>query len=538
VSAASGARSFAKAAYEFVTTTSGFNSTPLPVEVLVSALGISYSEWAEQCHEKKPLWGLLYEEDYPSAETYGYRTRNYIVTEVILRTLNHGTAGHTGEFRCLKKLLAACTSSSPPYRTFIHDILVERRGLIEKRFSYEQAMELYETAISAYPKSLGVVEHHKCLAKRRLKGDSSEVYDDLRKLIAKSYDRSIPDQDSPDNLHTSAAATLNQMIKEQKVEAVEGGESVFEHVTAALAVDQFSLHSYHVHAQSLMTVAGAVRSTNHSAFMVNLERAARILSRALLLMENTTTGGLLADSPSVSKRLFEDLRQDILLAQPDIEGTQQQAVLHFEKTGDQTALGFVARMLLTKAGQDKKGQLFKRVDVFLRQCFKLVESSGKEPKEELLLCRIELVINWFLNQSKGPVYWEQFETDLTFIIKNPRYAHDAIWLFYLGVAQYNQHKFIEAEACFQTLRSRNLPWQIRQNIRALYIGDKGEPQVLEGKIYSGAQDHRFVFSAELENDILVRRGDLSGRPDELKHFKVGFSFYGPLAVDRQFSLQV
>jgi hypothetical protein len=82
-----------------------------------------------------------------------------------------------------------------------------------------------------------------------------------------------------------------------------------------------------------------------------------------------------------------------------------------------------------------------------------------------------------------------------------------------------------------------LPWEIRQKIRALYIGDKSEPQVFEGKIYSGAQDHRFVFSAELENDILVRRGDLPGRPDEVKHFRIGFSFYGPLAVDRQFSLQ-
>jgi hypothetical protein len=66
-------KSVAKAAYELVTTTSGFDNVALPVEVLVSALGISYPEWSESCSDNKPLWGLLYDEEYPSAESYAYR---------------------------------------------------------------------------------------------------------------------------------------------------------------------------------------------------------------------------------------------------------------------------------------------------------------------------------------------------------------------------------------------------------------------------------------------------------------------------------
>ncbi|MBL9170496.1 MAG: hypothetical protein JNN07_22365 [Verrucomicrobiales bacterium] len=530
--AASASKSVAKAAYEFVTTASGFDSVPLPVEVLVSALGISYGEWAENCCERKPLWGLLYEDSYPSAETYAYRTRNHIVTEVLLRTLNHGTAGHTGEFRCLKRLLSACSSTSPQYRTFILDILVERRHLIERRFNYQQAMELYDAAVSAYPKPLGVVEHHRCLAKRKLGGDCQEVYDELRRLIARSQDHTVADQDQADNLHTSAAAALNQMIKEKRVDAADGGETVFEHVSAALEIDQFSLHSHHVHAQTLLTVAAAVRGTNRGAFWTNIERAARIVGRALLLVAHSSPDGQISEQTAQSTKMFQDLRQDILMAQPDLDIIRGQSFEAFKKTGDQTPLAFVARILLTKATQDKRGSLFKKTDEFLRDCFKLINDASKDPRDELLLCRVELIVEWLLNRDRGPVSWEQFESDLYHILRNPRFARDTLWLFYLGVAQYNRGKFVEAEASFQALRSRNLPWDRRQKVRCLYLGEQAAPKIFEGKLSPGAHDNRFVYSAELENDILVRRGSLTGRMDEVKHFKIGFTLYGPLAIGR------
>lgn len=57
---AAASKSVAKSAYEFVTTTSGFDGAALPVEVLITALEISYSQWGQQCTERKPLWGLLY----------------------------------------------------------------------------------------------------------------------------------------------------------------------------------------------------------------------------------------------------------------------------------------------------------------------------------------------------------------------------------------------------------------------------------------------------------------------------------------------
>jgi len=529
--AAGDVKSIAKSAYEFVTTTSGFENTPLPVEVLVSALKISYAEWGQQCKEQKPLWGLLYDEQYPSAETYAYRTRNYVVTEVLLRALNLGTINHTGEHRCLRALLSACTSSTPQYKRFLLDILVDRRHLIEKRFNYSQAIELYDIALKAFPRPLGVVEHQRLIVKRHLGGDAQEVYDELCKLIGRTSDRSIGDQESADNLHTSAAATLNQLIKDGRLDPAMTAETVFEHITAALAVDQFDLFAYHVHAKTLLNIATEVRTSDKRAFMANLERAARITCRGLTLLQQASAVGRGGRTLKDSVQFFEDLKQELFLAHSDMNVAQTEAKTLFEQTGDQAGLAFVSRIMLTKATTEAKGQQFKKADVYIRECFKLVGAHNKIPSDELLLCRIELVANWHLAQNKGPIYWEEFESDLHRIIHNPHYAADVMWTFYLGIAEYNRGKFPDAEGRFQWLRARNLPWQLRSVIRCYYLGDGSAPKVFEGKISSGSRD-RYIYSAELGNDVLVRKDDFRERPDEVKHFKIGFSFNGPIAIER------
>lgn len=522
-------KGLAKTAYEFVTTTSGFNNAALPVEVLVSALGGSYDEWRELFNERKPLWGLLYDEDYPSAESYAYRTRNTIVTEVLLRALNRGTAGHTGEFRCLKELLRACNSSTAPYRTFLKDILVDRRSLIQSRFNYEQAMELYEAAEWAYPRPYPLLQHHKCLVKRQLGGDVREVYDELRGLIAKSYDRTQLDQDSPANLHTSAAAAVNQMIRQGKMQPADGANIAFDHITAALEQDQFSLHAHHVHAELLVKIATELRFENKSAFMATLERAARITDRALLLLP--PSGPKTAEQRK-SAEMFHRIREDIMLALPDADETRAAALDLFRTTGDQTGLAFAARVMVERASQGGKGHQFKKADEFVRLAFKEIEAACVPASDPLLLCRVELVVNWHLQSDHGPVYWEQFLEDLRQLQQNPRFANDAICTFYAGVANFNLREFVAAESCFQKLRSSRQFGDGKRDIRCHFLGDKTDPKVFEGRVTHSGGDKKFVYCAELATDILIKRGHLSGRHDESKHFKIGFSMQGPIAVDQ------
>lgn len=529
--AAGGARSIAKTAYELVTTTSGFDGMALPVEVLVSALGISYSEWTLHCREQKPLWGLLYDEEYPSAESYAYRTRNQIVTDVLLRALNQGTSGHTGEYRCLKLLLGSCTSSGPQYKQFIYDVLVARRQLVEKRFTLVQALELYDVAIGAYPRTLGVVEHQRAIVKRRLGGDAEEVYGDLRKLIARAGDRAIQDQDSLDNLHTSAAATLNQLIRDHRVDAATAGETVFQHISAALAIDQFSLHACHVHAKSLLTIAAELREVDRRAYLVNLERASRIASKGHSLLRHGSFRGEHDKSAHESKKLFEELRIDVAMAFSSLEDAERVAAAVFAENGDQSGLAYVARMLAEKAIQSGNGSAFKQSLDYLDSCHRLIQSRGASPSDELRVARLELLIVWRIEGGRGGVDWEIVRKDIETIVGNPVYSSDATWTFYLAVAEYNLGNFAEAEARFQLLRSQNLPWHIKNAVRCHYLGSGTALRVFEGRIVNGGRD-RFVYSAELGTDVLVRRDEFQDRPDEVKHFTIGFSFYGPIALER------
>lgn len=524
-------KSLAKRAYEFVASTSGFESAPLPVEVLVSALGVSYGEWMEHIGERKPLWGLLYDEEYPDAQTYIYRTRNTVVTEVLLRALNRGSISHAGTFRCLRDLLKSCTSVNVQYKVFLQDVLVERRHLIEARFSYEQAMELYNVALAAYPGSFGVIEHHQCLVNRHLGGDSQQVYEKLKELIARSMDRTRIDEDSPGNLHTSAAATLHQLIKEQKIDTADGAELVFDHVSKAIALDQLSLHSHHVHAKTLLTIARSLRTSDHLLYMANVERATRIVDRALLIIAPKI--GRADSNPDLfaSAQLFEELRERILDENSDLIDPLKQLEL-FRSTGDQTGLAFTARILLGKAKKGVKGSLYKKADEFIRMCFRTLAEATQEASDELLLCRVELVVHWQLLQYKGPIYWEQLENDLEKIVRNPRYSTDFFWTFFLAVAKYNQKKFPEAESLFQTLRVRNLPLDTRNVPICAFLGDKAEPRVFEGKISLGSNERRFIYSADLANDVLVRKGQLAGRDTtQVRHFRIAFTYYGAQAVD-------
>jgi hypothetical protein len=92
-----------KNAYEMVAVADHYRA-PLPVEILVSALEVEYREWLDASSKSGPVWGLLYGEDLPGSETTSYRTRNNIVTRILVEAINGGSFGHSGELRRLAKI--------------------------------------------------------------------------------------------------------------------------------------------------------------------------------------------------------------------------------------------------------------------------------------------------------------------------------------------------------------------------------------------------------------------------------------------------
>jgi hypothetical protein len=92
---------------------------PLPLEVLVSALGVSYSDWLDTVPPDAPAWGLLYPSGGDDDPTIFYSTRNAIVTRIVIEAINGGTLSRSGELRILMRLLQGCTGTQGVYREFV-----------------------------------------------------------------------------------------------------------------------------------------------------------------------------------------------------------------------------------------------------------------------------------------------------------------------------------------------------------------------------------------------------------------------------------
>ena len=147
-----------KSAYECTATAARYGS-PLPIEVLVSALDVPYADWLEAAAPDAPAWGLLYPDSPEDGATVFYRPRNDVVTELILEALNGGTLSHAGETHVLGMLLSACTGSQPQYREFCTRALVPNAKL--NHLEYPEGLQLYEDAINALPLEDRTLLHHK-----------------------------------------------------------------------------------------------------------------------------------------------------------------------------------------------------------------------------------------------------------------------------------------------------------------------------------------------------------------------------------------
>lgn len=518
--------SLARNAYEMVTVCSGLANIGVPVEVLVNSLEIGYEEWGMLCSAGKPVWGLIYDEENLAISSWVYRTRNRVVTEIMLHHLNKGATEHSAEFRIILKMVRACNSGQAPYRQFLFDVLINSRKTIQEKFSLYQAMEIYDAALEAFPRAFGSLEYHRSLCKRALGGDSLEVYDELTGLLRRQVNTD-EEIDSPDKLLTSAAAAMLQARNEKKVSDKEASEAIYRHTTEALNIAPHSLHPIHAQANALLKIGSEIRATNRMESMENVVRAANLVERSLMSIDANT---LLRHSDIEGFKMFNDLREAYLMALPDSVDTNKDLLENFEKSNNQIFLILACRVALGKAMESGKGGRFKRADDVIRDAFRLADTKGQEPDVDLRICRVQLDFEWKLKRHSGPVYWEQFSDDLQSIRGHRRFRDDPMWDFLLAVAKFHLKDFNFSDQLFSRLRSRKLDRHFRRQGRCKYIGDKGSVQTLEGSVTIGPEGKSYLLSAELGSDVRGKVGSFRKDTEEIKFFQIEFSMTGPLAV--------
>lgn len=515
----------ARTAYEAVTAVSSLG-VGLPVEVLVRGLDIDYKDWLPLAEPGKPLWGLLYDEYEEASESYVYRTRNEIVTRVLLRLVNGVLGGHSGQFRLLRRLLAGCTVATPAYRGFVHDILIRSRTQLEELLSFEQGLELYDAATAASPHPDRSLEHHKGLWIKNVGRDLARADSQLQKALEVADYPGASRTEPREYVHTSIAATVLAEVRDGILSRDVGFERVTEHLRRANTGLYFNANQSHVLARTYYEMAQISSNVNDPLRLACLNESLAEIERSLQMIG---AAGRHSIRHQKALEYFGELQNRVIESVSDEGNLAEMADEMFRKSASQAGYELQARRLLSDAGRSNVGTDYNLVSTYLSEVFRRIETSHQQPSSQLIATRVDLIIRWRLQQVKGAVDWLQFGTDLEQLLRTPRYRDDPLKKFYFAVSLYQQGKITEANAVFSALRRiSSIPSP--RAVRCYYIGPAGFPKRFQGMArHSGGRD--YVTVDELGDDILAH-GPLDTGPGGTLHVYVAFTSNGPLAVTR------
>ena len=515
----------ARLAYECVTVTSALD-IDLPLEVLVRTLCINYDDWFDMCANGRPLWGLLYEAFDSERETNVFRTRNEIVTRVLLDLVNGGV-GHMGETRVLGKLLSSCDIGAPMYRNFVLDVLVLGRSKLSKRLPYEQGMELFKIARKTLPYEDRVIEHHMGIWMQ----DVGKNYVSAYKQFSRSLESPVypgAERDAPtQHIHTSMAASVVQMVKDGSQDPDTGLELVREHIRQAASPSFFNLHTSHVSANLYFQLARRIEGDYaDNVSLTSLAEAMKEIERSMQLIG---AYGRRASNLEKSLEMLNALNRKILDAIPDIDELQTIANKSFDSSGSQVGFEVLARKLLSEAIKTDKGRTYNQVNKYLDDCFARIDVAGAKRNPDLIMVRIDLIIRWRIQRPGGQIDWAAFRSDLEEILEVNQYREHVEKIFYYAVALYQCGDSTAGTAYFANLRRLQAFALMPKEIRCYFLSKEGSPKRFQCTIAQQGQ-RWYAEMSELNVDVPIFKTPDEGGPGTTTHAYLGFALNGPLAV--------
>lgn len=525
--AANNAGSIAKKAYEFAAVGASL-STPVPVEILVHGLGVDYHVWQGIVGEGTPLWGLIYASKWEGGDTYVYRTRNEVVTQQLLRIINGGPIGHSGEYSILKKMIKVCDSSSPIYKDFLDQVLIRHKVEL-KRFDYPKVLALYDLAIKVLPFPSRALEHHRALCIKNLGKEPTKAHEALIKA------RSIPDspysgpEEAPENIETSAAAAVLDAVNSGELDRDKGAELVRDHTERAISLNPYNLHTYHVSANHMLSIVDKVQADSKLKLTYAAE-AARTIRRALFLASGQfTTNAHRADSVIMLQSLRSRICESAL-ADDDLPEVIDDLVRR--KQLDDPTLVAACRLLLLKAQDTDQGRRFNSLSTILSKIYEEARSLSIELSPALHAIRVELMTDWNVKHSASDECWRKLLQLLGYVLSDEILRMNPMWKFWQAVAHFHLGDRADASAIFHSLRSIEMPNSIKFQIRAFLRGQDGSVRQLTGTVARsyGIGSKKFVNIDSLSTDVQCQRGSISDGPGATVVVNVGFSFAGPTAV--------
>lgn len=516
--AASAARenaALARRSYEAVAVASSFDLA-VPIEVLVRAVAAgSYEEWLENFGAGKALWGLLYDDFDAEQGTYSYRTRNRVVTDVLVRLIDQGI-GHAGRFRVLKDLVAACQGGGPLYRQFLVQLLIKRRTDLDF-LTFEEGNELFELALEESGPDQALLMHHRALWTRHNGHDARASYDLLQAALAVAAGDAAQSENRA-NIHVSLANTVAERLKHGDLPPEDALALVQNHLTEARQRATFDPHVPYVLAKTFVNVARVSRSRS-----VTIESACKALSEV--------DRGLLAIGGSAKRqaqhfagveRLLELQRE---VAKIFMDQDLADIAEEMEKQGSFFGAELQARLMLRDASSASKGKRFNDIIEVVDRALDKIPADLWQRQLGLREVRALTTIRWRIAVQRGAIDWNRFLADVDFLRGSPMYASDPIWRYYHALAMFHLGHFAEAAAEFHVLRPTVKSIPASSALRNFYVGKEGAPKRLQGIVHS-SHNRRYISLNELELDAELHEPPGHLREGDTTHCYLVFRLSG------------
>ncbi|MFA9479344.1 hypothetical protein ACERK3_13725 [Phycisphaerales bacterium AB-hyl4] len=527
--AAMGAGGHLRKAYEYVAVADHLK-TPLPTEVLVSALDISYGEWVLAFQPDEPIAGLLYAEVNEEAETVCYRTRNALVSDIIVKAVNGGSLGTAGEFRILRDLLSACGGAAPAYHYFAQGVLIPYKKM--QRYEHEQGVQLYDAALLALPAQDRAIMHHKGIYVHKVGHNPEEAY----RILGQALD--VPNYpyetkvEIDEHIHTSSAACILSQLKSGVIDREEGKKRIVEHLNNAQSASFISARAVHVQGRF---IAECLTEFDHESDRVDsLGLAAKALAdvdRTLIMLE---TDSRMHEDIATDRSYLEQVREEVLDSMPVEAAPLTEAMELWEKYGRQDGIVLAARRMYGIAQKRNKGKDFSEAYNMCQKAIATIHDRDEVPVCGLYEVMMHIYYHWrvrrgIYHEGAEPIDWEQMERMGKEVLRSGDVHVQAFNEYLVGLALAHQMLWSEAHVYFKKIRDRRLPSRVAAEPRDLLLNENGGARLIQGVVKSGV-GRRYLWVSELDHDFIIFNPN--GWPEEglSTHGYIEFSFNGPRAI--------
>ncbi len=331
-------------AYEMIAVADHYRAA-LPIEVLVSALGVDYGEWRDATRPESGAWGLFYDDETEEEGTICFHVRNDVVTRFIVEAINGGAIGHSGELRVLHTLLSACHGRSlPVYREFCVRVLVPHHKL--KRLNHEEGLSLFDAAIGALPFQDRTLVHQRGLWIKNVGGDPSEAKKVLTAALSTPIYPYASRSEAEEHIHTSLAATLLDEIDKNLVPLEEGKRDVLDHLAQARGSGFFNAKAVHVQANLILRLAGKERSEASADFVAIINKGLADIDHTVLLLQGQARESREAANDLI---MLGDVRSEILSRTLPLEQLKTAALALWDEFRNPEGFVLVSRKLFAEA---------------------------------------------------------------------------------------------------------------------------------------------------------------------------------------------